>query len=173
MTREQIEERFHDIERLTQTMNKVVPIKPQNSDFRAELARLLIINIVSAYENSVKTTMIEFAEKKHRDFGHYVRTHKEYINARIQKCHLIDYANDFSEEIKDRFKVKLEQLEKKHAQSDHQSMSALYDELIKQRHRSAHLVLSDHRTFTATIEETERRHQICKNIVLAFHDAFQ
>ena len=56
--------------------------------------------------------MIEFAEKKHRDFGHYVRTHKEYINARIQKCHLIDYANDFSEEIKDRFKVKLEQLEK-------------------------------------------------------------
>ena len=48
MTREQIEERFHDIERLTQTMNKVVPIKPQNNDFRAELARLLIINIVSA-----------------------------------------------------------------------------------------------------------------------------
>ena len=168
MARVDIDERFETIDELIHRMNHHAP--PENlstAEFRADLARLLVIAIVSAYEASIRATLIDYAKRHHDIFGYYIEADCEKLNAQIKVDQLKGLANKFAPKLKENFNDELTRTNHRFETCAHVDFCAAYRELVKLRHRFAHAT-----TAVTTIEEAQRRHRIAKHVIYAFDRAF-
>ena len=163
-----IDERFKAVDDLIKRMNQFAP--PENlsaTEFRADLARLLVIAIVSAYEASVRATLIEYAKRHHDVFGCYIEANYEKLNAQIKVKQLKGLAKKFAPKLEEDFINELTRTHHRFATGAHLDFCHAYCELVKLRHRFAHAT-----TAVTTIEEAERRHRVAKHVIYAFDRVF-
>lgn len=89
---------------LSQEMQKYVPIGSKGaSDFRADLAGLLVVTIVASYESCVKETLISFSSKQSVKFSEYVSRKYDKLNSRIAVNDLCRYCGDFEPSARKKF----------------------------------------------------------------------
>ena len=84
------------VDDLASEMEKFVPINMKGTDgFRADLAGLLVVTISACYENCVKTTLVEYAAKRHVDFAEFTERNFSRLSSRVKVNDLHGYAKLF------------------------------------------------------------------------------
>ncbi len=127
---------------------------------------LVAISAVTTYELAIKDIFINFAEKKHRVFGNFTRSHFERINGRI-KVRTIreDYITRFGDKYVRRFKVKLDQYEIQYLRQHSVSIKSSYGNIIAWRHAFVH-----QGQIQATYQEAVQSYKAGKEVI---HCLFQ
>ncbi len=168
MARIDIDKRFEAVDLLVKQMNFFAPSNNIPAiEFRADLGRLLTVSIVSAYEASVQTTLVEYAMRQHPNFGYYIETYHEKLNAKININDLNRMAKTYSPTINDAFNFKLAKARKHFKILAHKDLNNVYKQLIKWRHRSAHSIVN-----STTIEEAMEHHRVAKHVIYIFDQVF-
>lgn len=171
MERADIDERFAEIDELIGRMSRmnrfVLAREPEAAEFRADMARLLVIAIVSAYEASVRAILVDYAKRSHKVFGYYIEADCKKINARIKIDELKGWTKKFDRKIKNRFRTELKRIHRRYETKAHKDFCEAYNELVRLRHEFAHVTTS-----TTSIEETVQRHRVAKQVVYIFYRAF-
>ena len=84
------------VDDLASEMEKFVPINMKGTDgFRADLAGLLVVTISACYEDCVKTTLVEYAAKRHVDFAEFTERNFSRLSSRVKVNDLHGYAKLF------------------------------------------------------------------------------
>lgn len=168
LAREEIDAQFEAVDELIARMDQHAPASdPSNIEFRGDLSRLLVIAIVSAYEASVRATLVEYAKRHHNVFGCYVEAECERLNAQIKVKDLKGLAGKFDPMLKQKFENELKRVESRYLKAAHRDIRCIYGELIKLRHRMAHSANAK-----ISIEDAQRRHRIARHVLYAFDRAF-
>lgn len=164
MVWDEINAQFDAIEELIKKMNQFAPAShPTTAEFRADLARLLVIAIVSAYEASVRISLVVYARRHNAVFGDYIEANCKRLNARIKVDELKGLAAKFDPVLKNRFDAELCRVERRYRAMAHLDIRDAYGRLLALRHRFAHSASN-----LTSIEEVQRQHRIAKEVVYAF-----
>ncbi len=122
---------------------------------------LVAISAVTAYELAIKDIFINFAEKKHKIFGSFTRSHFERINGRIKiKTIRKDYIARFGDKYVRRFEVKIDQYEKQYLRQHHISITSSYGNIIAWRHVFVH-----QGQIQATYQEAAQSYEAGKEVI--------
>ena len=171
MVYEEIKKFFQEIDDFIDKVNETVPNTSVNSALRTQIARLLVISVVSTYEESVKMIMTEFAKSQDPTFSSYVEENTKMLNVKIKREDLKGYAKQFDPQIADRFENNVDYVQHKLERHIRKNLKSDYAELIRHRNHFAHTPLSN-TTLSASIEETQERHKIARHVIYAFEKAF-
>lgn len=101
-------------------------------------AGLAAVVAFAAYELAIKDIFINFAEKKNKVFGAYVRSHFGRINGRINPEVLIDYVSRFGDKYKNRFAKRTLASQKSYMRLHKKSIHDCYCNLLAWRHAFVH-----------------------------------
>lgn len=97
------------------------------------------ISAVTVYELAIKEIFCSFASQKHKVLGNFALSYFDRINGRI-KLDVIrtDYISRFGSKYVDRFKVKIEEAEKRRLRLAGVSIKSSYNNVIEWRNQFAH-----------------------------------
>lgn len=93
---------------------------------------------VTVYELCIKDIFLRFSFAKHKSFGNFVDEYLYYLNGRIQLDDLKKDAKKFGDKYCNRFKLKLDEMEKEYVKSDRKSIKSSYHNIITGRHEFVH-----------------------------------
>lgn len=106
---------------------------------QARYTGFLAISSAAVIELSIKTMFEEFAEGKHKVFGHYVGQSFQKINGRIKLADIKDdYLQKCGVKYKTRFTKRLDLLERKALVVEKLSIKTSYSNMLVCRHQFAH-----------------------------------
>lgn len=156
------EDHLRWVEQLTADVLHHAPQPGTQADhFRADLAALLCTSYVAAFECSIKAIFTSFATSKHRILGTVAGYHFKRINSKIQIDRIAnEYARQFGDHYRSRFKELVQQEEARILISDKTSMKETYHNLIRWRNEFAHEGKK-----LATLEEVTRALPIAQIVV--------
>ena len=140
---------------------------PRNSDFRADLAGLLVVLIAATYENCVKDILLRYAEAKNSDFGNYVGRRYQKINSQIRLSDLRTYAKNFDPTIDTKFKTDLDTYNKSILSRTGVDVKDCYNQILEWRHGFAHQGLRN-----VTLEEASKFHRYAQRVLIIFDASF-
>jgi len=136
---------------------------PTNDEYLADLAGMVCVSCVAAYENSIKEILTQHARLQHSEFGNFVERHFERLNSRIYRSDLEKYARLFDPNLVVLFKERLDESEYIFARRTQGSIKSSYANMLQWRHAFAH---SGQRS--ATLEEVRISHLYCKRLLHCF-----
>lgn len=124
-------------------------------------AGIVAVEAVTAFELSIKQICEEFARKKHKVFGSFVRTSYERLNGRISYKDLKDgIVKPYGEKYYKRLINKKESKTAMILASDRVDLVQSYDNLIMCRNRFVHAGV-----LTLSFSEAVKFYQIGKNLI--------
>ncbi|MBK7361849.1 MAG: hypothetical protein IPJ01_05990 [Micavibrio sp.] len=168
MGRPELAPHLERISSLAREMQTHVPITSMGtSDFRADLAGLLVVTIVASYESCVKETLINFSSKQNIKFSEYVGRRYDKLNSKIAVNDLCRYCNDFQPPSRAKFNAYRKRRKEKISSLLGQDIEKKYEQILDWRHDFAHKALRN-----TTIEEAIEFHRYSKHIIFAFYDSF-
>lgn len=169
MARSDLEMRFGRIDKLISEMNAFVPDGTHGStDFRADLAGLLVVAIASTYETCVKDILIQYAAARNPDFEQFVINHFSKLNSKISESDLYTYAKLFGGSIHTKFGVLLEKRKQRILKRLGKNICTSYKQILSWRHDYAHAGAKN-----TTISEAAEFHMYAKRVILCFDEAFR
>ena len=97
------------------------------------------VSAVTVYELAIKEILCSFADNKHKVLGNFALSYFDRINGRI-KLSIIqdDYIKRFGKKYVERFKLKLEDAEKRSIRTSGRSIKSSYNNLVEWRNQFAH-----------------------------------
>lgn len=156
------------IDKMAEEINAFVPRNQiQFTDFRADLAGLLVVAIAASYESCVRETIVNYTGRTHRLFGLYAARNYERLNSRIAISDLYQYTRVFGDNINSNFKRALAARKKDILQRVGTDIIQSYEQILEWRNEFAHTGRRN-----TTIEEAMRTHVFAKRVMFAFSDAF-
>ncbi|MCB1680958.1 MAG: hypothetical protein H6858_04035 [Rhodospirillales bacterium] len=168
MGRPELVPHLERIDILSQEMQKHIPISLKGvSDFRADLAGLLVVTIVASYESCVKETLISYSFKQSSKFSEYVGRRYDKLNSKIAVNDLCRYCNDFEPSARTKFNNNRKKRKDRINNSLGQDIEKKYQQILDWRHDFAHKALRN-----TTIEEAIEFHRYAKHVLFAFYDSF-
>ncbi|MUZ72875.1 hypothetical protein GOZ90_09285 [Agrobacterium vitis] len=168
MPRSDLALHFSRIDDLIFEINSLVPDNSyQATQFRADLAGLLVVAIAATYETCVKEILYGYANQQHIAFGEYARRSYEKINSKIKVSDLTNYCKIFDPTIKTRFQERLKSKKTALLERSGIDIARSYQQILDWRHDFAHKANRN-----TTIEEAAKTHRIGKRIIYIFDDAF-
>lgn len=106
---------------------------------RSRYVGFVALSAVTVFELAIKEIFCTFAAKKHKVLGNFTNVYFERINGRIGRDEIQKtYLKFFGEKYVDRFKNRLEKIEKDTLRSARQSVKSSYANLITWRNEFAH-----------------------------------
>jgi len=168
MPHSDLDHHFKRIDDLVAEMNQFVPIDERGvSDFRADLAGMLVVAIAAMYESCAKETMVSYAAKQHSSFESFAAKNFDRLNSRIRVRDLRRYCSVFDPEIRTKFNTLYNHRKQTILAITGKRVEDEFDRILDWRHDFAHAGLRN-----TTIEEAIKTHRIGRFIMLTFHDAF-
>jgi len=152
---------------LAQEINQFVPLEPKSTQFRADLAGLLVVALVASYETCVKETLIAYAGRYHNQFATFAQNNFDRLNSKIGIDDLYKYARIFDANVHTKFGVLVTARTNRLKQKLGVDCKSSYKQLLSWRHDFAHAGLRN-----TTVEEAIRTHLFAKRIIYTFDDAF-
>ena len=140
---------------------------PQASEFRADLAGLLVVAIAASYEACIKDILISFATRHHSVFGEFATNQYSRLNSKITISDLNSYCKTFSKSRHESFKQLLKQRSDKINERLGQRIENHYANILGWRHAFAHSWVR-----STTVEEVIRTHKFAIRIIYCFDQAF-
>lgn len=116
-------------------------VVPAISDplLQAKYVGFVSVAAVTVYEMAIKDIFIEFAQKKHRVFGHFTESFFHRINGRIKiKVIREDYICKFGSRYDRRFAKKLDKKSRHHLSTYRRDIASSYSNIITWRNNFAH-----------------------------------
>lgn len=118
---------------------------------------------VTVYELAIKEIFVEFAKNKNKVFGSFAESHFDRINGRIKNSDIRDdYIKRFGPKYVDRYKKKLDGIEKRTLISRGKSIKAAYANIIIWRNDFAH---GGHIPSTVTYQEVVEAYELGKELI--------
>ena len=168
MPRADLDLHFNRIELLVTEMDSFVPISLSGStQFRADLAGLLVVTMAASYETCVKETMVSHASKHHIAFGKFTLNNYNKLNSKVALGDLYRYATLFDDAVSAKFKAALAKRKKVINDRIGKNIERSYQQILDWRHAFAHAGIR-----SATIEEAISTHRLAKRVLYSFDEAF-
>lgn len=121
------------------------------------------ITAVTVYELAIKEIFRDFANRKHKVFGHFTDSHFKRINGRIGLKDLNgEHIPRFGEKYLNKFQKLLEQEEIDYLRVNQQSIKSSYGNLVAWRHGFAH---QNQLPNNATFNEVQRAYDCGKKVI--------
>ena len=157
------------VDDLASEMEKFVPINMKGTDgFRADLAGLLVVTISACYENCVKTTLVEYAAKRHVDFAEFTERNFSRLSSRVKVNDLHGYAKLFGGNAEERFREILRSKRKQISDRTGINIEKRYQQILDWRHDYAHGGIKN-----TTISEALEFHRFGIRVLYCFNEAFE
>lgn len=156
------------VEQLAMEIENFVPLNISNIQFRADLAGLLVVAIAASYESCVKETLVNYAGKRHPQFGIYAQNQYSKLSSRVRISDLYLYARTCDNAIHHRFGVIIKDRKNKLVQRVGMDFTKSYNQILNWRHDFAHEGLRN-----TTVEEALLTHTYAKRVLYAFNDSFE
>lgn len=168
MARGELASHLGRIEKLVREIDHFVsPDRKDASEFRADLAGLLVVAIAASYESCIKEILINFAYKRHVAFGTYTSNNYGRLNSRIAITDLHGYAKLFGDGVHQRFKAGLARRSGVINTRLGQKIEEHYQNILSWRHAFAHSWARN-----TTVEEVIRTHRFAIRVIYSFDEAF-
>ena len=111
----------------------------QDDELKSRYTGFVAVTSVTVYELAIKQIFFDFAKKKHRIFGEFVREKFSKMNGRIGKDELLgDHVKMFGAKYVTKFKSNLELLEKEVLVREGRSVKSCYANVILWRNGFVH-----------------------------------
>lgn len=160
---------FDRIDKLAEEINSFVPSDARGaSQFRADLAGLLVVTIAASYESCVKETLVNYASNCHESFGQFTINNFSKLNSRISINDLFRYTKLFDERINRSFTYYLKRRKEGINRKIGKNIEHSYEQILSWRHAFAHAGIRN-----TTIEEALAMHRLAKRVLYAFDEAFK
>lgn len=168
MLKHDVDLNLKKIDHLVKEMNELAPSSAgfRITEFRADLAGMLVVMIVASYENCIKEALVDYAQSHHVAFGHFAERNFNRINSRIRIDHLVEYCDLYGSECKDRFKSHLSSYKRRVQKFTGQNIESSYKQILAWRHAFAHA--GERNT---TVEEAFKTHRLARHVIYAFSTA--
>lgn len=168
MLPEELQEHFSRVDRLVHEMNQFVPAENRGvTEFRADLAGMLVVTIAAMYETCVKTTMVSYAARYGKEFEGFAERNFQKLSSKISYNDLKRYARTFDGQICNRFEKTLDRRRKLAVSLSGKNPIKQLDQILDWRHDFAHAGLRQ-----TTISEAVKTHRLASIVILSFHNAF-
>lgn len=168
MPRSYLDTQFRRIEGLVAQFDHFAPPTAVTStQFRADLAGLLVVSIAATYESCVKETLISYASNHHIEFGNFASNNYDRLNSKINLHDLYRYTSLFGDKINNRFSKLHEERKTRINKRIGKNIDASYKLILKWRHDFAHAGIRN-----TTIEEAMATHRLAKRVLYSFDEAF-
>jgi len=148
-------------------MEQFVPQEPRTTQFRADLAGLLVVSIAASYEACVKEVLMSFAGRHHAQFENFTRNQYARLNSRISIPDLYNYTKTFDNGVHVRFGQLMTDRKAAIQGRTGKDIAAAYKQLLSWRHDFAHANVRN-----TTIEEALVTHRLAKRVLYIFDEAF-
>ena len=142
-------------------LDAIVPTLP--AMLQSQYVGFAAVSAVTVYELAIKDVFVNFSQKKHKTFGHFVAEHFRRINGRIglndlRTIHIVRFGRKYLE----RFDFLLEMEEKKVLLTDRKSIKSSYGNLIEWRNSFAH---EGQPPRNATYDEVAKSYEMGKKVI--------
>ncbi len=176
--RDSLHENFLHIRSLAKEIDKyVIHANGVYAHLETNIAGMLAVSIVATYEDIVRSTLIEYAERNHPKFHTYVSIDFERMNSKINLSDLHHYSRKFG----------LSPWESEGSQKDLTTFQKLLHfrkpDIERRLNRDLYMSYNNlfkwriayaHRRFSmATLKEVYTTHHVAKHVIKAFVDAFE
>lgn len=159
---------FQRIDNLVSEMNNFAPNTTKGiSDFRADLAGMLVVTIAAMYETCAKETMVSYAGKHNAAFEDFTANNFSRLSSRIRLNDLRNYCQNFSPQIRNNFDVLFKRRKSQVRKVTGKNIESEFENMLKWRHDFAHAGIRN-----TTIEEAIKTHRLARIVMLTFHDSF-
>jgi hypothetical protein len=126
-------------------------------------AGFVSIAAVTVYELAIKEIFITFSDKKHKVLSEFTRKYFDRINGRIKTSVIRDeYISSFGDKYVQRFKKKLDDIEKSNLRNSGTSVVSSYGNVITWRNQFVH---QGHIPPTATYAEIIKSYHAGKEVI--------
>lgn len=140
-----------------------VLIQLNNPFIESRYTGFLAVSAVTVLELALKTIFLEFSAAKHIVLGNFCSHYFERINGRITLTHIdSEYLRKFGKKYQQRFKQRLDKLEKDHLRTIGGSLKSSYGNLISWRNGFAH---EGNVPANATYAEVKRTYECGKQVM--------
>lgn len=160
--------RFNNVDLL---IAQLTPIAQSGIDplVLSAMAGIVAVEAVTAYELAIKDIFEEFARKKNKVFGCFVKYSVGRLNGRIKYQEIKDnMVKAFGEKYLHRFVAKKEQKTANVFATEHVDLVQTYDNLVLGRHQFVHVGV-----LTMTLQEAIKNYNIGKELISALDEAMK
>ncbi|WP_281171947.1 HEPN domain-containing protein [Leisingera daeponensis] len=159
---------FSRIDKLVFEMDQFVPAENRGvTEFRADLAGMLVVTIAAMYETCVKSTMVSYAARHGREFEGFTERNFSKLSSKIGHNDLRRYARTFDHRICEKFDTILDRRRKLTVKLAGKNPIKQLDQILSWRHDFAHAGLRQ-----TTIGEAIATHRLASVVILSYHNAF-
>ena len=168
MTRPDLDEHFERVEVMAREITRFVPEGTLGAtDFRGDLAGLLVVSMAASYEACVKEILVNYASKIHPSFELFTNNQFGKLSSRVAVSDLFRYANLFDPNIKIKFKSIFNSRKTRIKERTGIDIEKSYELILSWRHDFAHAGVKN-----TTLEEAITIHQQAKRVLYCFDEAF-
>lgn len=168
MARTDLDIHFKRVENLVAEISQFVPEGTKGAtEFRADLAGLLVVSMAASYESCVKEILVNHASRQHVSFGQFANSNFNKLSSRVALADLNTYAELFDPEIKIQFKANFKLKKKSINKRTGIDIQKSYEQILSWRHDFAHAGIRN-----TTVEEATRIHRHAKRVLYCFDNAF-
>lgn len=168
MARVDVDVHFSRVESLVKDAERLVPEGTRGStDFRADLAGLLVVAMAVSYETCVKTVLTDYAASRHVDFGIFTENNFSKLNSKVSVDDLAKYAKLFGGSAHANFMPTLKRKKDALFRRTGINIETSYGQILSWRHAYAHAGQR-----STTITEAIKTHRYGKRVLYIFASAF-
>lgn len=169
MSRPDLDQYISRVGNLSTEIERFVPNGLRGgTDFRADLAGLLVVAIAATYEACVTETLVNYASRHNAAFGSYTESRYDKLSSKIALSDLHGYAKTFDPKINDRFKLLLNAKQTAINRRLGKDVRKSYEQILSWRHAYAHSGKKN-----TTVEEAMATHRIGQRVIFAFNKSFE
>lgn len=134
----------------------------------SSMAGIIAVEAVTAYELAIKDIFEEFAKKKNKVFGVFVKASYERINGRIKYNDIKQSVKQFGDKYKNRLVAKMTLKTKEVLRKKGVDLVSKYDNLIEGRHQFVHKG-----GLTLTLSEAVDNYEIGKYLIAVLDETMK
>lgn len=135
----------------------------------SSMAGIVAVEAVTSYELAIKDIFEDFAIRKHKVFGSFVKTTYGRLNGRIKYQEIKDnMVKSYGEKYSRRFVSKLEAKTRVVMMTEHVDLVQTYDSFVLGRHSFVHSG-----TLTMTLAEAIRYYNIGKHLIAVIDETMK
>lgn len=167
MEKNELDSYLSRVDDLANKIDSYAPLGARNTEFRADLAGLLVVSMASAYESCIKEILFDYASRHHPQFAYYTERNYEKLNSKIRVDDLNKLAKLFDDRNHTRFHTALKKAKRRIDLWTGVDIIGCYNQILTSRHSFAH---AGERT--TTIEEAIKNHRYAKHVIYIFYKSF-
>lgn len=168
MSRSDLDAHFGRVEKLVAEISQHVPAEAKGvTEFRADLAGLLVVAIAASYEACVKEVLVGYASFHNTAFAQFANNNFEKLSSRVAVSDLHRYCKLFDDNVSYKFKNLLKAKKKQVDERLGKDITTCYEQILSWRHEFAHAGRKN-----TTIEEAIATHTVAKRVIYCFDKAF-